>query len=106
MRQRDKSKIPPLISTYKYFLPQYSSSTLPFSISNLISSGGDLDEKLQNSNNEKLHCNKTQPRIFKPLVSPSPWKKWPSASTYLRLIRFNLLFFLTAVPDILASSYT
>jgi hypothetical protein len=59
MRQRDKSKIPPLISTYKYFLPQYSSSTLPFSIFNPISSGEDLDEKLQNSSNEKLPCSKT-----------------------------------------------
>jgi len=57
MLQRDKSKIPPLISTYKYFLPQYSSSTLPFCMPNLIFSGGDLDEKLQN--NEKLSCSKT-----------------------------------------------
>jgi hypothetical protein len=57
MRQRDKSKIPPLISTYKYLLPLYSSSTLPFSIPNLIFSGSDLDEKLQNS--EKLSCSKT-----------------------------------------------
>jgi hypothetical protein len=58
MRQRDKSKIPPLISTYKYFLPRYSSSTLPFSISNLIFSGGDLDEKAPELN-EKVPCSET-----------------------------------------------
>ena len=34
--QRDKSKVPQLISTYKYFLPQYSFSTLPFSIPKFI----------------------------------------------------------------------
>ena len=104
-RQRDKSKIPPLISTYKYFLPQYSSSILPFSISNLVFSGGNLDGELQNS--KELSGSKTfKPKLFKPPVSPSPRKKWPSTSSYPRFIHFHLLFFLTIVLHILTSSYT
>jgi hypothetical protein len=47
--------MPPLISTYKYLLSQYSSSTQPFCISSLVLSSGDLDEKAPELN-EKLPC--------------------------------------------------
>jgi len=106
MRQRDKSKIPQIILTYKYLLPQYSFSTLPFSISNLIFSGDDLDEKLKNSSNEKLPCSKTLNLESSNLRSSPYWKKWPSTSPFLMLIHSYLLFPFTAVLYILASSFT
>jgi hypothetical protein len=52
--------MPPLISTYKYFLPQHSCSTLPFSISNHVLSSGDFDEKAP-EHYEELPCSETLP---------------------------------------------
>jgi len=92
MRQRDKSKMPPIILTYKYFLPQYSFSTLPFSIPKLIFSDGDLNEKLNTSNNAKLPYSKTLNSKSSNLWSSPYWKKWLSTSLFLRLIHSHLLF--------------
>ena len=91
--QREKSKIPLLISTYKYFLPQHSSSTLPFSISILVLSGGDFDEN--NSRipaAKKLSCNKAFPEPSSLWFFLFLGRKWLSTSSCLRLIHPHPLF--------------
>ena len=65
IQQRDKSKIPLLTSTYKYFLPQHSFSTLPSSIPMFISPAAALTK------NSRTPAAKASPRIFKSSTSSS-----------------------------------
>jgi len=58
IRQRDKSKIPLLTSTYKYFLPQHSFFTLPYSIPKFIFPAVALTK------NSRTPAAKASPKIF------------------------------------------
>jgi len=83
-----------LIPTYKYFLPQYSSSTLSFLILKFISPAAALMKSSRSSAVKKLSYGKV-------LLEPSNLqlfllfrRKWPSTSLILRLIHPHPLFIL------------
>jgi hypothetical protein len=94
IRQRDKSKIPLLIPAYKYFLPQYSSSTSSFLILKFIPLAAALTKSSRSSAVKKLSYGKV-------LLEPSNLRlfllfrrKWSSTSLFLRLIHPHPLFLL------------
>ena len=94
IRQRDKSKIPLLISTYKYFLPQYSSSTSSFPILKFISPAEALMKSLRTSAVKKLSYGKALLESSNLQFFLLFRRIWPSTSLFLRLMHSHPLFLL------------
>ena len=91
MRQRDKSEMPLLDSTYKYILPRHSSSTSLFSISKPHSFQRwfcQARTHLQSTRNPP--AKPSSPRLHLRFAQ----KKWPSTSMSLRLISHSSPFIL------------
>ena len=84
IRQRDKSELPLLTLSYKYFLPWYSFSTLSSCILQTHLSGGGIAEELKISSKNPPH------RFFKSPIFFFSRKKWPSTWSSPRLIYSHL----------------
>ena len=97
--QRDKSKIPLLISTYKYLLPHHSFSTLPSSIPKFISSAVALTKNKNSSNKslpqnlllhrEEMAVNFTVPEVN---LFPSFFFLYCNPFTFLQVYLLSLFF--------------